>query len=85
MKSKKGIWPIEERRNKNVVMPMCNMGCNDLYEFNYFKVEDGVIVADFDKPMTEDVKLYLERINGKECGYWNEKTKEFFDFHNKQC
>lgn len=75
----------EERRNKNVVMPMCNMGCNDLYEYNYFKVEDGVIVADFDKPMTEDVKLYLERINGKECGYWNEKTKEFFDFHNKHC
>ena len=75
-----------EMRDKNVVMPACNFGCDSLFEKGYLIVKDGISVKNIsDKLITNDLSLYLDKIIGKRCLSWSQDSKKYFKFHeNKQ-
>ena len=75
-----------EMRDKNVVMPACNFGCDSLFEEGYLIVKEGIIAKNIsDKLITNDLSLYLDKIIGKRCLSWNQDSKKYFKFHeNKQ-
>ena len=65
---------------KNIVMPMCVLGCERLYENGYIAVKDGYITILKDSASLK-VKSYLDRIKRKPCSKWNNKTKNYFEWH----
>lgn len=71
----------EKRDHKNIAMPMCSFGCDDLYEQGYFVVKDGKIVATNKPDRSPSIDKYLQSLEGKECSYWNEHTKKYFLWH----
>ena len=74
----------EERLDAaHIAMPMCKFGCDDLYEKGYLLVEKGVIKANKRKQMTKYVEEYINKIKDKECEYWTDDTKKYFEAHNK--
>lgn len=68
---------------KNIVMPMCKFGCDDLYEKGYIYVNDGIVKINSKKWCTDDLKKELQKINGRVCKYYNENTKAYFEAHRK--
>lgn len=68
---------------KNIAMPMCKLGCDDLYEKGYILVEDGIITENKAKKNTLRVENYLQQIVGRKCEYWNADTAKYFEAHNK--
>lgn len=75
----------EERLDaKNIVMPMCKFGCDDLYEKGYLLVEKGIITPNKNKRMTGCVEEYIDNIKDNKCDYWNERTEKYFESHNQK-
>lgn len=71
-----------ERRDYNhITMPMCKFGCDELYEKGYIGVNEKVFIVD-DENLAGAVLDYLKQIDGNSCGYWNEKTSKYFEWHN---
>lgn len=68
---------------RNIVIPMCKFGCDDLYEKGYITVVDGTVeLIEFNihsKAMLE----YFNTIVGRECPFWNDKSKTYFEWHRK--
>lgn len=82
---KRSECSAEERRDyKNIVMPMCKLGCDDLYEKGYVYVQDGKIKVNPYKWSTEDLKAELNKLDGRECKYYTEQTKPYFEAHRKR-
>lgn len=75
--------PEEKKDIENIAMPMCRFGCDDLYEKGYITVEDGEVVRLLDEPVTDTVKDYINEIVGNDCDYWDEDTKEYFEWHKE--
>lgn len=79
---KRAFCSKEERLDyKNIVIPMCKFGCDDLYEKGYITVDNALITQLKKYEMTPDVQLYLDEVSGRECGYWSVNTKKYFDWH----
>lgn len=73
---------IEERKDfENIVAPMCNLGCDDLYERGYISVKDGVVISNSLKHATGDLKDYINKIINNKCLIWNESNKKYFEWH----
>ena len=70
----------EERKNINVVMPLCKMGCDELFERGYIAVENGIITDMNKKPISETMIYYISGINGNTCSYYK-YSKAFFEWH----
>jgi hypothetical protein len=66
---------------KNIVMPMCKFGCDDLYEKGYITVINGVVTKNPTKKLTERANEYIETVVGKMCLHWNSNTEEYFAWH----
>ncbi|PAW28040.1 HNH endonuclease [Peribacillus simplex] len=78
---KRSLCSNEEKLDfRNIVMPMCKFGCDDLFEKGYITVSKGIISVN-DKMTTEPLKRYLSHIEGKHCCYWNVDTIKYFDWH----
>ena len=70
----------ETRKDPDVVMPVCKLGCDELFEKGFIVVdEDGSIVSDKKHIDTEPLVEFAQRYEGKKCLHFNEKTKRFFD------
>jgi len=69
---------------KNIVMPMCRFGCDDLYERGIIGVKDGQVIALREKPYTPVVEAKLSELVGRSCAYWNETTADYFEWHVSQ-
>lgn len=72
---------LEERINLDIAMPMCKMGCDQLFETGYISVVDGHVVPLKKRPLTAAMQTYLERIVGNECPYYTEITRPYFQWH----
>lgn len=71
----------EKRDWRNIVVPMCKFGCDDLYERGYIGVEDGkVCILQHDLPES-DIERVLGDLDGNRCGEWSESTKKYFEWH----
>lgn len=69
---------------KHIVMPMCKFGCDDLYEKGYIYIQDGKVKINNKKWMTDDMRNELRKLEGKNCPYYNKRTKPYFEAHNRK-
>ncbi|MDO4468277.1 MAG: HNH endonuclease [Bacillota bacterium] len=69
---------------KNIVIPMCKLGCDDLYEKGYIYVQDGIVKLNRRKKITGDLEAELKKIENRKCEYYNESTQKYFKFHREK-
>ncbi len=75
----------EEKRDLNIVMPACHLGCDKIYEEGYIYIEDGIIQSNLAKKnTTQHLKKYITEIEKNQCVYFKEETAQYFKFHAKQ-
>ena len=70
-----------ERVDPAVVMPMCKIGCDALYEINYLTVDDlGTIKRTECSSVADDLTVVLNGLEGNVCPYFNDTTKDYFSY-----
>ena len=70
-----------ERKNPNIVMPVCKVGCDDFFEKGYVIVdENGFIRANNKTQYPSDLESILLSLEGNTCTHFNLDTEEFFTF-----
>ncbi|WP_031463669.1 hypothetical protein [Paenibacillus polymyxa] len=69
---------------RNIVMPMCKLGCDDLFEKGYITVCNGKIQRNSKKEYTPHLFEKVVQIETSECLYWNENTRKYFEWHQQQ-
>lgn len=70
-----------ERKNPDVVMPVCKVGCDDFYEKGYIVVDKkGVVQINEKIDCSPELKAILGELTGKHCTHFNEKTADFFAY-----
>tara|TARA_B100000315_G_C14518423_1_gene560344 strand:+ start:496 stop:1401 length:906 start_codon:yes stop_codon:yes gene_type:complete len=70
----------EERKDLNVVMPVCKIGCDDLYEKGYILVdESGQILKNQTMKFPSELDSFVNQYLGKKCTHHNENTKKYFE------
>ena len=75
----------EKMDYKKNVMPMCKLGCDDLFEKGYITVsKDGTIMAGKSLTQTEAVRSYINSIEGCRCDHWNSESSEYFKWHRQE-
>lgn len=74
-----------EKKDINIVMPACHFGCDKIYEEGYIYIQDGKIFeSPKKKKTTESLNKYVSEIIGRDCNYFKETTKKYFEHHAKQ-
>jgi len=75
---------FSEKKDPNIVMPVCKVGCDDLFEKGYIFVnEEGYIKTNDRKPPSFDLKAFMNQYINKRCLAFNNKTKSYFFDKNK--
>jgi hypothetical protein len=70
-----------ERKNSNVVMPICKVGCDDFFEKDYIIIDsEGVIKINQDLIYSSELKSILNEMVGKHCTHFNRDTADFFAY-----
>ncbi len=71
----------DERKDPNVVMPVCKIGCDDFFEKGYITVDHaGSVRINDAKPISADLRRILTEIEGNHCSYFNAATSAYFDY-----
>ena len=74
-----------EKRDLNVVMPACHLGCDKIYEEGYIIIDEGLIHSNIEnKETTEPLIKYITDLEEKKCNYFKEETAHYFKHHAKQ-
>jgi hypothetical protein len=75
-------WPPLPQGQHNV-MPMCKLGCDDLYGRGYVGVREGVVAAGrvLSEGRTVAVREYVEKMAGRQCQFWSEGAAGYFAWH----
>jgi len=70
---------------RNNVMPICKLGCDELFERGYIAVLNGKVVKNptREEKMTEKVMIYVNAINERPCSTWHNNSRPYFDYHSK--
>lgn len=71
----------KERRDQNIVMPMCVFGCDELFEKWYIAVKNGKFVNRKKYPSTSYLEDYIGKVDWNDCEYFNDKTSKYFIRH----
>lgn len=66
---------------KNIVVPMCRFGCDELFEKGYISVKNGHVVELDKQVSTNETKTYISNITGLQTTCWTENTKAYFEWH----
>tara|TARA_B100001057_G_C22678795_1_gene882900 strand:+ start:31 stop:1011 length:981 start_codon:yes stop_codon:yes gene_type:complete len=70
----------EIRKDPDVVMPVCKLGCDELFEKGFIVVDEtGNIVPDIKNITSQPLVQFAKQYEGKKCLHFNEKTKKFFN------
>lgn len=72
----------DERKDLNVVVPMCKFGCDDLFEKGFVGVDEGKIVV-LKYSGNETVDEYLNFLKAKSVESYNDKNKKYFVYQLK--
>jgi hypothetical protein len=62
-------------------MPMCKMGCDEIYEKGYISVFNGVFIDMSKTPNSSELQKYIDKVSNTDCDYYNQKTKNYFEWH----
>ncbi|WP_019584710.1 HNH endonuclease [Deinococcus apachensis] len=72
----------EKRDYQNLVAPMCQLGCDDLYERQYITVDHtGTIRRNPNLPLTSDLQDVVAPLEGRACPAWTPGTQQYFEWH----
>lgn len=66
---------------RNVVMPMCKLGCDELFERGYLGVRAGIITELLTGPTTDRLKALISKLVGSSCSAWSANSEKYFDAH----
>lgn len=67
---------------QNVVMPMCRLGCDELYERGYIGVKFGKIVRlKREKTGNDRINALIKSLEGRKCAAWTSESSKYFDAH----
>lgn len=76
---KRCLCSEDERKDLNVVVPMCKFGCDDLFEKGFIGVDDGkVVVLKYSR--NETVDTYLNTLKDKTVDAYNDNNKNYFEY-----
>ena len=78
---KRSHCDLDERKDKNVVMPMCKMGCDEIYEKGYISVFNGKFIDMSKTPNSAELQKYIDKVSNTDCDYYNQQTKSYFEWH----
>ncbi|WP_226556632.1 helix-turn-helix domain-containing protein [Priestia aryabhattai] len=82
---KRSLCNVEEKLDSQIVMPMCKFGCDTLYEEGFISVTSKGKFIRLDKVtkknLTPPVESILQKLDGRECSYWNVNTAKYFEWH----
>jgi hypothetical protein len=79
---KRAICSDEEKRDfNNVVVAMCRLGCDELYERGYISVKNGKVISLPSGPLLKKVQDYIDNITGKHVSAYDSGSKQYFDWH----
>lgn len=80
---KKRALCTEEEKNDldNITIPMCEFGCDALYENGYIGVKEGIVVILKKNNLLSTLEKYMKNLEGRKCSYWNTNTQIYFQFH----
>lgn len=72
---------LNERKDSNIVMPVCKVGCDDYFEKGYITVDNnGFININKKMYLTSELISLLKEIDGKKCTHFNKSTESFFKY-----
>ena len=73
---------LTERKDPSVVMPVCKVGCDDLFEKGYLIVDSaGAIRSNKNQSVVaQDLKDLLDMYVGKNCLSFSEPTAKYFEY-----
>lgn len=78
-KKKRAYCTEEERTDPHIVMPLCQFGCDAMYEYQYLGVLNGEIFANTEG-LTEVERAYVTQIVGRKLdSRWLEGKLVYFD------
>jgi len=67
---------------ENIAMPMCKLGCEELYRRNYVTVIDERVAVTKARVDSQDLKSILVRLQGRVCP-WFKGSRKYFDWHTR--
>jgi hypothetical protein len=80
---KRSRCTTEERRDyTNLVMAMCKLGCDDLFERGFVAVVDGKVVKTERISFTPDLATYVDLLLGREVPLWSTGSRPYFYWHS---
>ena len=69
----------EERTDPNIVMPLCKLGCDDLFEQGFILIDNkGLVRKNRNTPVSKDLDLHLESLVELKCTSFNKNTAPYF-------
>ena len=79
-KKKRKLCNPAERRDPDIVMPLCRLGCDFVYEGRHVVVRDGVTARGDLEDCSEAVRRYAEGLDGRKiCDQWLAGKPWYFD------
>jgi hypothetical protein len=72
---------LEERKDLNVVVPMCKFGCDELFEKGYIAVQAGQVVDLHKQPSTTGIQTQLKQVVGKTYLLATPERAKYFTWH----
>ena len=70
-----------ERKNPNVVMPVCKVGCDEFFEKGYIIVDqDGITQINEEISYSIELHSVLSSLAGKSCSHFKQETEYFFSY-----
>ena len=71
----------QEKLDPQVVVLMCKLGCDSLYEYGYLSVVNGVVTTRHRATDSVKITQLLGRIHGREFVEWTANRSKYFDWH----
>jgi hypothetical protein len=69
---------------KNIVIPMCKLGCDALFEGHFITVGEGVVRRKRSLRDGDSAAAIVASLEGRSCSYWSESRRAYFDWHLRQ-
>lgn len=61
-----------------VLIAMCRLGCDRLFEQGYLAFDEGRIVACRRERLTPDLREHVRSLEGRVCRHWSEASRGYF-------
>lgn len=86
IKSRSRCSAVERRDVNNVVMPLCQLGCDVLYERGYVTVSpEGKVVASKRGSVSPDLRGKLKALASRKCPAHTKTSEKYFAWHRSNA